>query len=122
MAENVRWTIEMHPGHTFVVDGQGEKICACPGPDSEAKARRIAALPDSLWHLRKLLEAGCEDRDSQDDLYCRFCDARLWETPPNAHEPDCPYVAARAFVEAIASGSPAPPSSGASPPARRPEQ
>ncbi len=58
---------------------------------------RVPPASETLFHLRKLLEKGAEIRGM--DGHCHFCEAYLIAEEP--HAPDCPYVAAKAFVEGL---------------------
>lgn len=48
-------------------------------------------------HLKRLLEAGAEVHIM--DGHCHYCEGSL--LGEIAHKPDCPYVAAKAFVEGL---------------------
>ena len=60
----------------------------------------------ALDHLKTLLELGCRVAADYGD-WCFFCNSGYWDyadyyggTPIEKHEPNCPYVAAKKFVEA----------------------
>ncbi len=56
----------------------------------------VLDLAAAMGHLRKLLDATKIEKNS----YCPFC--REWLTRQTEdHKPDCPYVAAAAFVEGL---------------------
>ena len=65
--------------------------------------RKMIAAID---HLRNLLSTGCmmTFTTPPGDFECFYCHAYL-EDEPDAHKPDCPYLAAQAFVDSLDSSS-----------------
>ncbi len=77
--------------------------------EREISARKDVEIERLRIHLMALLAAGCDEMigSSHEDSHieCFYCVADL-RRPGSPHAADCPYVAARAFVEA----TPRPPS------------
>jgi hypothetical protein len=65
------------------------------------KLIRDIAKMTAVHHLRRLLEAGCECVNDYRDNLCFYCHADFDEKEP--HKPNCPHVAAKAFVEELSS-------------------
>lgn len=65
--------------------------------------RSLARDAAALGLLRRLVEVGCQEHDG-DWIGCFYCGkGSSWDpkvsAPVLSHEPDCPYLAARAFLE-----------------------
>lgn len=67
----------------------------------------------AIVHLKSLLDSGFEHAVGMcDDRHCFHCGAWLDEgkyrdkDAPDHHEPDCPYLAALAFVESLTQTAP----------------
>lgn len=115
------WSIEEHEVVWRIVpmsiDGTPQTLYGCPVVYLEQPPPSSRAIE----HLRRLLGAGYEHAVGDcDDRHCFHCgewldqdkynhpqmrDRQVWDSLPDRHAADCPYVAAAAFVEALSTST-----------------